>query len=155
MTVPNPLNEAETETIRLWPDHCIQDSPGAQFTAEFDTSQVDRVVQKGQDHRVEMFSAFKDTYTQPCVHESALSSVLKDAAISHVYVVGLAEDFCVRFTALHAASEGYTTCILEEGTRAVDQSEAGLSKTRAEFKANGVEFVSVGGAELQRVRDLG
>ena len=111
-------------------------------------------MKKGLDKRVEMFSAFKDTYTKPCVHESGLSQMLKDAAITHVYVVGLAEDFCVRYTAVHAASEGYQTYVLVEGTRAVDQQEESLQKLRKGLEGENVQFRSVDSAEVEKVAAL-
>lgn len=59
VSVKNPLNDEESETVRLWPDHCVQGSFGAKLVPEFDASQVDLIIQKGQDKRVEMFSAFR------------------------------------------------------------------------------------------------
>lgn len=152
--VVNPLNPSETESVNLWPDHCIQGSFGAQLIPEFQKVKADLVLKKGQDSRVEMFSAFRDTYRKPCVSESGLAAALKDRAVTSVFVVGLATDFCVKHTAIHAAEEGFTTYVVSDGTKAVNQSETAMRSLDIQLREHGVRFINMDGQELDHVHHL-
>ncbi|KAI9885581.1 MAG: hypothetical protein M1823_002640 [Watsoniomyces obsoletus] len=151
--VKNPYNEAETDTSRLWPVHCVQDSPGAGLIPELNLDKIHHVVEKGQDARVEMYSAFTDPFEHPSVSTSALRGLLQEAHISHVYVVGLAFDYCVRHTALHSQRYGFQTCIVRDATRAVDPGK-GWQEAEEELRAAGVVMIDWQGEELDRVRHL-
>lgn len=154
VTIHNPHNPSESYTMKLWPNHCVQGSPGAQLIPELNTSKLDHIVEKGQDSRVEMYSAFKDPFENPPVAMSALAQILKDAGISHVYVVGLAMDYCVRYSAIDSKKAGFTTCVVHEATRAVDPGEDGWGATMREFERRGVDMVGLDGVELRRVKQL-
>lgn len=150
VTVVNPHNPAETYETRLWPVHCVQDSPGAALVPELDVARLDRVVRKGQDPRVEMYSAFYDPFRRPRVEDSGLGALLQDRGVTHVYVVGLAFDFCVRCTAADAARQGFVTYVVEEGTRAVDG--AAWAACVQALDEEGVAVVSMAGEAVQRLR---
>lgn len=100
-----------------------------------------------------MYSAFKDTYEKPSISQSGLDKILRDVGTTHVYVVGLALDYCVKWTAMHAAKEGWETYIIEEATKAVDQSGEGMAKTKKELEEAGVKIVSIHGEEVGWVKD--
>lgn len=153
INVKNPLAEEETEDIRLWPPHCIASSHGAELIREFRHEKTDLIVKKGQDKRVETFSAFRDNY-KTRVSESKLASALKEAGTTDVYVVGLATDYCVKHTALHAVDEGYNTFIVTEATKAVDQSEKAMHETKQELASRGVRYTSIDGDDMKAVRSL-
>ncbi|KKY33017.1 putative pyrazinamidase nicotinamidase [Diaporthe ampelina] len=149
-TVVNPRNASETYDTRLWPVHCVQGTPGADLVPELAADRVDVVVKKGTDARVEMYSAFYDPFESPRVSDSGLARALRDRAVTHVYVVGLAFDYCVSATAVDAAKEGFVTYVVEEGTRAVDA--AGWDKCKEGLTGGGVKVVSMDGEEVQRLR---
>jgi len=155
VTVANPKNESETEEISLWPDHCIRNTKGAELIPEFDVSKIDHIIKKGQNNKVEMLSAFKDTYRKPCVADSGLSNMLKEVNATHVYIVGLAMDFCVKWTAIDSAKEGWHTFIVTEGTKGVDQSEEGLKKLTQELEEHGVKIVSTDSDEVGWIKKGG
>jgi nicotinamidase-related amidase len=152
-SISNPSNPSETMTSRLWPVHCVQDTPGAELVPELNVDKVDQVVKKGMDKRVEMYSAFAPPFRKPTVCESGLQQVLVDAEASHVFVVGLAADYCVKATALDAAEHGFETVVVQEGTCAVDG--ASMPEIIKELESARVKFVSLDGPEVQKVRDLG
>jgi nicotinamidase-related amidase len=148
-TVINPTNASETYETRLWPDHCIQNAPGAELVPELQTEKIDKVIEKGQRKEVEMYSAFYDPLEKPRVSDSGLAGVLKEKGITDVYVVGLAADYCVKATAIDAKKEGFRTFIVEEGTRPVD--EGTWKEVQVELKEGGVEVVKLSGKDVGRV----
>ncbi|KAK4167233.1 Pyrazinamidase/nicotinamidase [Cladorrhinum sp. PSN259] len=149
-TVVNPNNPSEKYETRLWPIHCLQDSPGAALVSGLVTTKFNHVIHKGLDPRVEMYSAFYSPLREPKVSDSGLSQMLHSEGITDVYVVGLAADYCVRCTAEDARSEGFETYIIEEGTRAVDPA-AWEGWARKEVESRGVRVVSVEGEEVKRL----
>jgi nicotinamidase-related amidase len=148
-TIINPSNADETYEARLWPVHCVQGTPGAFLIRELDKGKFDTVVEKGQRKEVEMYSAFYDPLEKPRVSDSGLANLLRERRITDVYVVGLAADYCVKCTAVDAAREGFKTCIVEEGTRAVDANA--WERVKVELKAKGVDVISVEGEGVGRV----
>lgn len=94
-----------------------------------------------------MYSAFYTPFTSPRVSDSGLAALLREAGTTHVYVVGLAADYCVRSTAADAAREGFVAVVIEEATRAVDP--AGWAVCRGEMEAEGVRVVGWEGEEVR------
>ncbi|KAL5383102.1 hypothetical protein DPSP01_006082 [Paraphaeosphaeria sporulosa] len=139
ITIANPLNPSETQETRLWPDHCVQGTKGAELLPELNVTKVHEIVEKGQDTRVEMYSAFADPFKSPCVSKSRLAKLLHDAEITDVFVAGLAADYCVRYTALDAAREGFKTRVIGEATRAVDPSS--MDSVLKEYDEAGVTVI--------------
>ncbi|KAL2199432.1 Isochorismatase-like protein [Corynascus similis CBS 632.67] len=152
-TVTNPHNPSESYTTRLWPVHCVQSTPGAALIPELDTSQLTHTIEKGTDPRVEMYSAFYDPLMKPRVSDSGLAALLRSYSITHVYVVGLAADYCVRSTAEDAAREGFAAYVIEEATRAVDP--AGWEGCKREIEGKGVRVVRWEGSEVRKLFEGG
>ncbi|KAH7367736.1 isochorismatase [Plectosphaerella cucumerina] len=147
--IVNPRNPAEEYTSRLWPVHCVQGTAGAELVPELDVTRIDEIVEKGQVREVEMYSAFYDPFKAPRVADSGLAGRLRDAGVTDVYVVGLAGDYCVKCTALDAASEGFNVWLVEEGTRCVDPGS--WEDVKTDLQAAGVKVVSATGPEVRRV----
>ncbi|KAF2186478.1 Isochorismatase hydrolase [Zopfia rhizophila CBS 207.26] len=151
ITIKNPLNPEETQQTRLWPDHCVQGTKGSELLPELDISKVQHIVEKGQDKRVEMYSAFADPFTNPNVSRSKLAEILHKAGVTDVYVAGLAADYCVKFTALDARKEGFKTWVVGEATRAVDPST--LPDVYKEYEKAGVLLVGVEDEAIKKVKE--
>jgi nicotinamidase-related amidase len=149
--IKNPHNPNETQEARLWPDHCVQDTKGAELLPEMDAHKVDHVIEKGQDKRVEMYSAFADPFKSPCVAKSGLADVLRKANITDVYVVGLAADYCVKYTAIDSQKEGFKTWVVGDATKAVDPSS--MNQVHDEYEKAGVTVIGKDDAQVQKVRD--
>lgn len=152
ITIANPKNPNETEKTKLWPVHCEQGSDGAQLAIELDTTKVTMVFEKGMDKQVEMYSAFGAPFRDPVYADSGLKNILTEHGITHVYVVGLAADYCVKYTALDSAEAGFETVIIDEGTKPIDP--LAMDQVRWELSDAGVRWVSVTGDEVNRVRQL-
>lgn len=149
-TIKNPHNPEETQETRLWPDHCVQGTKGAELVPDLDTSKLDEIVEKGQDKRVEMYSAFADPFKNPCVAKSGLADMLRKLDITDVYVVGLAADYCVKHTAIDAQREGFQTWVIGDATRAVDPTC--MEHVLKEYKQIGVTVVCKDDAQVQKVK---
>lgn len=114
------------------------------------------IVEKGQDHRVEMYSAFEDFFDGSiCRSSPSLEDVLRKNGVTDVYVVGLAGDYCVKETVVHCGMKGFRTWVVREGVASVDEGEAGWgeAKTAMEKVADGtfVKVVGINGQEVGRV----
>lgn len=118
----------------LWPDHCVQQTEGAEFNPEIKTENFDYIIRKGTEVEVDSYSAFQDNDGS----NLGLAGLLKSLGIEEVDIVGLAFDVCVKYTAQDSAKNGFKTSIILEGTRAVNPEED--SKTKAELKKAGVNF---------------
>ena len=122
---------------------------------ELDIGKVDLVLEKGTDPRVEMYSVFRPPLANPPLRESesGLENILKEKGVTDVYFVGLAGDYCVRFSAIDCAKAkdaGWNTYVIEEGTRPVDPG-AGWEEAKAEMLNAGVKIVSVKHEAVQRI----
>ena len=134
----------------MWPDHCVQGTKGSELLPELDVAKVHEIVEKGQDKRVEMYSAFADPFQNPCVSKSGLAKLLHDAQVTDVFVAGLAADYCVRYTALDSAKEGFKTRVIGEATRAVDPSS--MDVILKEYDEAGVIVIAKDDESLKLVK---
>lgn len=101
----------------LWPDHCVQDLPGASFHSGLDVSPICHVVRKGSDKGIDSYSAFFDNGH---ARNTGLGEYLNSSGVSRVVLVGLATDYCIKFTALDARALGLDVVVVLDGCRAVD-----------------------------------
>lgn len=101
----------------LWPVHCLQHTAGAAFHHDLDWQSWDAVFQKGINPVVDSYSGFYDNNR---MQDTGLSKYLKNKGVKEIYVVGLATDYCVKYTVLDAISEGFETYLVEDATRGVN-----------------------------------
>jgi nicotinamidase/pyrazinamidase len=142
---PFQLGELAGLPQMLWPEHCVEGTTGARLANEVEqvlakleaAGRLIHFVKKGQDQEVDSYSAFFDNARR---RDTGLQSTLIKHGITEVDIVGLALDYCVKATALDAASLGFTTRVLLQGSRAVDPSAE--AKVLAELSAAGVVCVS-------------
>ena len=117
-----------------WPDHCIQHSHGAQFHAALDTSVIEAVFYKGQDALTDSYSAFFDNGHR-CKTE--LDNWLKSRGITSLVILGLATDYCVKFSVLDALTLGYQVEVVRAGCRGVNLAADDSDHALAEMAAAG------------------
>lgn len=118
----------------LWPDHCIQDSEGAQLSDSLNQKRIDVLVNKGMHPEIDSYSAFFDNEHQ---RTTELDKILKENEIEDVYIVGLATDYCVKFTAIDALECGYHVYLIEDGCKGVDLQAEDSERAIAEIRARG------------------
>ncbi len=124
-------------TQRLWPDHCVQGTPGAEFAADLDVRAIDHVVRKGTDRRIDSYSGFFDNDHRQA---TGLGDYLLDRGVTAVDIMGLATDYCVKFTALDAVGLGFQARLLAEGCRGVELASGDCKQAINQMKEAGVQI---------------
>lgn len=119
----------------LWPDHCVQGTPGAELAAGLDRSRVAAVFRKGTDPRIDSYSAFFDNGHRKA---TGLGDWLRERHVDEVHVLGLATDYCVRFTALDAVALGFRVVLLEDASRGVELAPGDVARAIAAMRDAGV-----------------
>lgn len=116
-----------------WPDHGVQHSQGADFHPDLDRSLIDAVFYKGGDVDVDSYSAFFDNGHR---RKTELDSWLRERGITHLVMLGLATDYCVKYSVLDALELGYHVEVVQEGCRGVnlnpDDSEIAIAQMQAQ-----------------------
>ena len=121
----------------LWPVHCVQGTAGAEFADELNTSKVHKIFKKGTESDIDSYSGFYDNGHK---RSTGLAAFLKAEGVQRVYIVGLAADVCVKFTALDALKEGFKTIVVKDGTRAVNLQKGDEDKAMEELISRGVQI---------------
>ncbi|SDD46147.1 nicotinamidase/pyrazinamidase [Algoriphagus faecimaris] len=122
----------------LWPVHCVQDSEGAKFHKDLDQSRWAGIFQKGKNPKVDSYSGFFDNARRG---DTGLGDFLKSKGIEKVYVCGLAQDYCVKFTALDAISLGFDTFLIADATRPVNLNPSDGDQALVDLKSAGVKVI--------------
>lgn len=120
----------------LWPDHCIQHSKGAEFSRDLDMHRVQMIFHKGTDPKIDSYSGL---YDNGHLKSTGLGEYLKAEGVTEVTCVGLAADYCLKFTALDAVKKfGFKTHVPVKGTKAVNINPDDFAKSMEEMKKAGV-----------------
>jgi len=125
----------------LWPDHCVQGSPGAEFHPGLDIKPVNLVLHKGTKQGLDSYSAFFENDKKT---ETGLRSLLGGLGFDRVVVAGLAADVCVYFTAVDARSVGLETAVVWDATRGVDIPSGSVEAARKDMQSRGVHMIESG-----------
>ncbi|HBX65165.1 MAG: nicotinamidase/pyrazinamidase [Balneola sp.] len=122
----------------LWPDHCVQGTDGAEFHSKLKTKTSQVIIRKGFRKHIDSYSAFFENDHNTV---TGLHGLLQERGVDELFVVGLATDFCVKWTALDARKLGYKVNIVEDAVRGID-IDGSVKKAVEEMKENGVEFIN-------------
>lgn len=157
MNNPAPGKEHETKEQRLWPTHCLASTKGANIIPEIEEQKIDILAKKGMDSRVEMYSVFSDAFSnmdRSLAEKSVdvdVTAVLKEKNVTDVFVVGVAGDYCVKYTAIDAARAGFKSWVVEDAVKSVDPV-AGWQQALKEFEEFGVKVVKSDGPEVAMIK---
>jgi len=123
----------------LWPDHCVQGSPGAALHPDLPDAALTLILRKGTRRDVDSYSAFRENVDPVGERPSTgLGAWLRERGVKRVFLCGLARDFCVRASAVDAAAEGFDAVVLDDLTRAVFPERR--AETDARLEAAGVRL---------------
>ena len=100
-----------------WPKHCVENTSGSEFHDELNSEVINKVIYKGMDKEIDSYSAFFDNGKK---NKTELDGFLKENGIDVLYIMGLATDYCVKYTVLDALSLGYKVYLIKEGCRGVN-----------------------------------
>jgi nicotinamidase/pyrazinamidase len=123
----------------LWPDHCVQESKGSAFHPTLETTNIHRIFYKGSDKSIESYSAFFDNAH---LRATGLGDYLRDLEVETVYIMGLATDYCVKFSALDALHLNFKVVIIQDGCRGVNLKPSDSDQAFADMQAAGVTLIN-------------
>ncbi len=124
----------------LWPVHCVQGSPGAALRADLDVP-ISRVFVKGTNPRVDSYSGFHDNGHRG---STGMGEWLKAQGVTSIHVLGLATDYCVKWTALDGRADGFDVTLIADGCRAVELAPGDGAQAIAAMRAAGVAIIASG-----------
>lgn len=117
-----------------WPVHCVENTLGSEFHPKLDSENIEVTIFKGTDIEIDSYSGFFDNGK---LKKTELDKVLKDRKIDTLYILGLATDYCVKFTVLDALDLGYKVYLIEDGCRGVNLNPSDSSNAIKEMKNKG------------------
>jgi nicotinamidase/pyrazinamidase len=143
-TLIGQVIEIEGAPQVMWPRHCVQGTRGAEFAEALERANIAAVVRKGVDPAIDSYSGFFDNQRK---RATGLAELLQERGVDEVVVLGLATDYCVKFTALDALSLGLRTTVVEDGCRGVELTPGDSARALDEIRAAGGAVVT--SAELR------
>ncbi|MCH7401944.1 bifunctional nicotinamidase/pyrazinamidase [Belliella kenyensis] len=118
----------------LWPVHCVQGTFGSEFHQDLNQEKWQAVFKKGMNPLVDSYSGFFDNNKKG---DTGLSKFLKDHGVEEIFVCGLAEDYCVKFTVLDGLNEGFKVHLILDATKAVNLHPDDFAKAMIEMENAG------------------
>lgn len=134
------LGELEGLPQVWWPVHCVQHSAGAELHPQLQRQQIAAVFRKGEDPNIDSYSAFFDNGHRT---STLLDSWLKTHGVTQLTVMGLATDYCLKFSVLDALSLGYQTQVIIDGCRGVNLQPEDSQRALAEMQQAGAKLVTL------------
>ena len=138
-TRPGGVIELDGLRQELWPDHCVAGTPGAEFHSALDQANIGRVFRKGSDPAIDSYSTFFDNARRK---STGLADFLQESNVNKVYIMGLATDYCVKFSVLDALSLAFKTSVIEDGCRGIDIQPGDVERAFEAMTAAGAAVVS-------------
>jgi nicotinamidase/pyrazinamidase len=129
----------------LWPVHCVQHTHGAALVKNLNQSKIRHIITKGTDPAVDSYSAFFDNAHR---HETGLASYLKLSAIEEIFLLGVATEYCVKYTALDSLKLGFKTNVIIDGCRGIGLNSEDIPQALEDMRKEGANLLTI--ADLQR-----
>ena len=120
----------------LWPRHCVQDTFGADFPNNLNHEKINKIIYKGKNENIDSYSGFYDNSKGA---STQLSEYLKSKGIDKIDCVGLATEYCVKYTAIDASIEGFNTRVLLKCTKGINQND--IKSAIDEMRSNNVVII--------------
>jgi nicotinamidase/pyrazinamidase len=122
----------------LWPDHCVQGTAGAELHKDLNLKRVEAIFRKGMDPEIDSYSGFYDNGYRK---STGLAGYLRERKVRKIFVVGLASDYCVLYTAKDAMKENFETFVIEDASRAINAD--GFEKAKNEILSSGGQIINI------------
>ncbi len=130
--------ELEGRSQELWPVHCVQNTPGAEFSPLLKTEKIQKIFYKGVDPAIDSYSTFFDNAH---LRRTGLSDYLHQEHIEELFIVGLATDYCVKYSVLDAIELGFSVTVILDGCRGIDMHPGDVQKAILEMRASGAKVI--------------
>ena len=137
----DPRDWRGTDPPAIWPVHCVQGTHGAELHPRLDREKVGVVIDKGDDRWSQGYSAF---------HDTSLDELLRERGVDHLFVGGLATDYCVKHSVLDARSRGYDVIVIEDAIRGVEVEPGDSARAVEQMRDAGVALAT--SDEIEDVR---
>ena len=124
---------------KLWPDHCVQNTSGADFHPDLETGRIEAIFRKGMDPEIDSYSGFYDNGHK---RSTGLAGYLREKGAKDLYFCGLAADICVYYTLLDALQEGFTANLIEDASRPLDSE--GFEQLKKAIQEKGGRVITSG-----------
>jgi nicotinamidase/pyrazinamidase len=136
----NPYDTTQLDygTQVLWPDHCVQGTKGAEFHPDLNTRRTEVIIRKGFRKEIDSYSTFFENDQKT---PTGLTGYLNQRGIKELYTVGLATDFCVKWSILDGIDEGFSMTIVEDAVQGIDL-DGSLDAAWKEMKEKGVKITA-------------
>ena len=137
----NPGDEYHSEGIGpiLWPDHCVQDSKGADFHKDLKKDLADAIIQKGMNPVIDSYSGFMENDKKS---ETGLADTIRSLGVERIFVCGLALDYCCYFTAVDGVDLGFKVYFLVDLTKGIDLPSGNISNSLENMVNKGIKFAN-------------
>lgn len=122
----------------LWPVHCVEGTPGAELASGLERNRIAKIFRKGTDPSIDSYSGFFDNGHRK---STGLGEWLVSQGVAEVFVCGLAADYCVKYTALDAAQQGFRTSFIEDASRGVNLAPNDVNNAIAKMRQAGILIV--------------
>ncbi len=134
-----PLEQVEVRGLpqSLWPVHCVEGSPGAEFASGLDRTRWDRIFRKGVDPQSDSLSGF---FYNGYLRTTGMGEYLRERGVEEVTIAGFATDHCVKFTALDARRIGFRTRLATEACRGLNAKPGDVARALVEMRVAGVDI---------------
>ena len=124
----------------LWPIHCVQESFGAEFVPTLNTAGIHKVFVKGTDPEIDSYSGFFDNGHRKA---TGLGDYLKAQGVDELYVMGIATDYCVKFTVLDALELGFKVNLIQDACRGVNLQAGDVEQALLDMQSAGANLVKL------------
>lgn len=121
-----------------WPNHCVQNTFGSEFHPELNSNLIDKTIFKGTDEEIDSYSGFFDNGK---LKKTELDTILKVNNVDTLYIMGLATDYCVKFSVLDALELGYKVYLIEDGCRGVNLTPTDSATSIKEMEDRGAIII--------------
>jgi len=125
----------------LWPMHCVQNTQGAEFAPSFDTSRIAYVFHKGTERNIDSYSTFFDNAHR---RHTGLAHYLEKRGIKDIYLMGLALDYCVKYSTVDARELGFNTHVIVDGCRGIELERSDIARALDEMEHAGATLLKSG-----------
>lgn len=124
----------------LWPDHCVQETQGAELHPELKTDNVQKILYKGTDKTIDSYSAFFDNAH---LRTTGLAEYLREQGIQEVYIMGLATEYCVKYSCMDAVRLGFRTHVIIDACRGIDLQPGDIQRAIEEMESEDVQVMQM------------